>query len=354
MTSLDISLVLLAGFAIAAVFGYNIWNSRARDGKKARSARVESQSRDRAEDRGEPTLELDSHGHGRTDDPDDPSHTLGADTDVVEPVVPGGRGSSPALNPIADCIVELKLSSPLSGERVIQLTRKLRRAGSKPMIVEAAAIDTDATHPWEAPAAGRQYESIRVGVLLANRHGPLNAMEFSEFVAAVQSLADHLSVLADTPDMAAVLARARDLDEVCASLDAQVGLGIEAPEVLGVADLVRLAAECGCVERGNNRHARLGPAGEVLFSLALTDTPNRMQLLLDVPRAPAGLNPWRELVECAQRCAKRLDGPLVDDAGRPLPETQLERIGQQIAQRHASLESAGFPAGSALALRLFN
>ncbi len=191
-------------------------------------------------------------------------------------------------------------------------------------------------------------------MLLANRHGPLNAMEFSEFVAAIQSLADQLSVLADTPDMAAVLARARALDDACAQLDAQVGLGVEAPDALGVADLARLAEECACTERGNNRYARLGPSGEVLFSLALSDAPNRLSLLLDVPRAPAGSEPWREMAASAQLCAQRLGGVVVDDAGRPLAAVHLERIDQQIAQRQQSLADAGFEPGSPLALRVFN
>ena len=179
-------------------------------------------------------------------------------------------------------------------------------------------------------------------------------MEFSEFVAGVHALAEQLSVLADTPDMSAVLARARELDESCEQLDAQVGLGVEAPEALGVADLARLAQACGCVERGNNRYARLGESGEVLFSLALADAPNRLTLLLDVPRAPAAQQPWRAMLECAQRCAQALGGVLTDDGGRPVAPEHLARIDQQIDQRYGSLEAAGFPAGSALALRLFN
>jgi hypothetical protein len=59
-------------------------------------------------------------------------------------------------------------------------------------------------------------------------------------------------------------------------------------------------------------------------------------------------------VACGRQCAQRLGGPLVDDAGRPLPDTHIARIDEQIAQRYASLEDAGFPAGSSLALRVFN
>ncbi len=363
MTSLEISLILLAVVAIVATIGYNVWVGRKRS---ARAPRVAGGAR------GEPGLgEAGSAERGRgRDEPSLGMHDEG--------VAPGGAGSPDwqgaeaglagvgrahaALNPIADCIVELALSAALSGDRLIQLTRGMRRAGSKPVLVEALPADTPGETPddgqgpaaWQPPMPGRQYVALRAGVLLANRHGPLNAMEFSEFVTAVQGLADQLSVLADTPDMASVLARARDLDEVCANLDAQLGIAVEAPEALGVADLASLAAECDCVERGNNRYARLGPTGEVLFSLALADAPNRLQLLLDVPRAPASLDPWRAMVACGRQCAQRLGGPLVDDAGRPLPDTHIARIDEQIAQRYASLEDAGFPAGSGLALRVFN
>jgi len=273
---------------------------------------------------------------------------------------------------LADCIVELELLSVQPGERLLTLTRSLRRVGSKPLCVEglpaaqaspnaepaphsasAGPGAKDGAH-WQALVGSEHYRAVRLGVLLANRSGALNAMEFSEFVGAVQALADQLSVLADTPDMGAVLSRARELDEVCANLDAQIGVAIDCPEPLGVSDLARLATVCRCVERGNNRHARLGPSGEVVFSLALADAPNRLQLLLDVPRAPRALDPWQQMIECARICAQQLGGNLVDDAGRPLPDAQLSRIGEQLQMRYVSLEDAGFPAGSALALRLFN
>ncbi|HWS75197.1 MAG TPA: cell division protein ZipA C-terminal FtsZ-binding domain-containing protein, partial [Quisquiliibacterium sp.] len=362
MSSLSMSLLLLALVAIAIVAGYNYWLGRNRVGRSKGPSVRESASTPPAAGRSEPTLGLD-----RAAGPDGP--------DAAAAMAPAARApAQPMLDGRTDCIVELALPSLVSGERLNALASGFRRAGGKPVLVEAArmspppafddevdgepqspgpAPDPAAAPYWQVPAAGSQFDLVRVGVLLANRNGPLNAMEFSDFVAGVQALADQLSVLVDTPEMGAVLARARELDEVCASLDAQLGIGVDSPEPLGVADLARLAGETACVERGNNRYARLGPAGEVLFSLALADAPNRLSLLLDVPRAPAAQSPWTEMVACARLCAQRLGGRVVDDAGRPLADAELDRIGQQVAARQERLALIGIDAGSPLALRLF-
>lgn len=350
MSSLTISVLLLAAIAIVVVAGYNIWLARRRAPRaRAPAAAASGAKAAPAGDRAEPSLGLD---------PVDGEVETAVDHAAQAPSATHRSGGS-LLDPYTDCIVELLPAAPVGGERLMALARGLRRAGGKPITLEAReALGDDGSQAqapeWRAPVGGASYAGVRVGVLLANRHGALNAMEFSEFVGGVQTLADQLSVLADTPDMGAVLARARALDELCASLDAQVGIGVESHDPLGVSDLARLAIETGCVERGNNRYARLGPGGEVLFSLALADSPNRLSLLLDVPRAPAAQAPWREMVACARLCAQRLGGFLVDDAGRPLADTQLERIEQQIAARLQSLDDAGFPAGAPLTLRLFN
>lgn len=366
MSSLTMSLLLLALAAILAVLGYNLWLGRSRGGRGPVGPREAPPA---AGPRGEPSLGLDA------------SADEGASASAPPAVVRTAQQS--VLDPRTDCIVELALSSLVPGERLVSLASGFRRAGGKPVVLEAVRLspparpadpDDSAEDPqpgddpraadappdqsegpgWQLPVAGAHFDRVRIGVLLANRNGPLNAMEFSDFVAGVQGLADQLSVLVDTPDMGPVLARARELDEVCASLDAQLGIGVESPEPLGVTDLARLAGENGCVERGNNRYARLGPQGEVLFSIALADASNRLSLLLDVPRAPAAQAPWPEMVACARQCAQRLGGRLVDDAGRPLADAELDRIGRQVATRQERLAMIGIDAGSPLALRLFN
>ncbi|HPU52616.1 MAG TPA: cell division protein ZipA C-terminal FtsZ-binding domain-containing protein, partial [Burkholderiaceae bacterium] len=262
----------------------------------------------------------------------------------------------PRLHPLTDCIIEFQMAEAVPSDRLLATSHAFRRVGSKPVVIEGSTTATDepGQSSWAPLAARQRLFRVRVGVLLANRHGPLNAMEYSEFVTGVQALAEQLAVLGDTPDMNAILQRARSLDESCAALDAQIGLNVDAPDALSLVDLARLAHETGCVERGNNRHARLTEHGEVVFSLSLSDVPTRLSLLLDVPRAPLGAQPWPEMVACARHCAQRLGGRLVDDQGRALTDVSLERIEQQLTERQQALSSAGLVPGSTLALRVFN
>jgi hypothetical protein len=179
-------------------------------------------------------------------------------------------------------------------------------------------------------------------------------MEYSEFVNGLQSLADSLGGLVEPPDMMQVLERARELDARCAALDAQIGVNVEVAEALSPADLNGIAQSADVIERGNNRYARLGDQGEVVFSVALGDTPNRLTFLLDVPRVAPEREPLREMVACAWHCAQMLQGRMVDDTGRALTDAVFTRIEAQLAARYGALESAGFRAGSPVALRLFN
>jgi hypothetical protein len=193
-----------------------------------------------------------------------------------------------------------------------------------------------------------------MGVLMANRAGPLNAMEFSDFVTRVRQLSERLGCRVVAPDMAGVLSRARVLDAECMRLDAQVGLNVLTEQALSPAQLAGLAAPLAISERGNNRYARLTGQGQIVFSVALSDQPNRLSLLLDVPRVPESLRPWSAMADCARIAAQHLDGKLVDDTGRDLSERAVDQIGLQLAHRYRELDAAGLTAGSAAALRVFN
>ncbi len=272
------------------------------------------------------------------------------------------------LNERVDCIVEFALEAPIAGQRLLHATQTIRRFGSKAAsfdgIGAAAAADLQVDTPaagaegnesaWQPIDATRSYRSFRMGVLLANRHGALNALEFAEFAETAHKLANHFGALAVIPDMSGTLGMARELDAECIKLDAQLGLNIDCSSALNLTELTRLARDQGLVERGGNRYARMGRGDELLFMLSPADLANRLTLLLDVPRAPIDQQPWAALLSCAHETMTGLKGHLVDDSGRPLNTRNLDSLSAELAQRYAMLDQSGFKAGSALALRVFN
>ncbi|RPH41582.1 MAG: hypothetical protein EHM87_19295 [Burkholderiales bacterium] len=282
--------------------------------------------------------------------PAQPSHVREAQVQVQAPDRDTAVG--PILDPRLDCIVVLGVTAPVAAERLLAAASTLRRAGSKPIAVEADDGDGRWTVPHASLAAVRR---VRAGVLLANRHGPLNAMEFSEFTTAMQSLGRAIGAGgAIVPDMAPVLEHARQLDEACAQFDAVLGLNVETPTALSPGELAALAAGLGLQERGNNRFTEVGDGGEALFSLALGERAEQLTLLLDVPRAPQAAEPWARMLQAAHLCAERTGGRVVDDAGQPMTEAASAGVARQLARCYRSLQEAGLDAGSPAALRVFN
>lgn len=282
------------------------------------------------------------------------------------PVLPPAEASPPApqapsvssaaanaLSERTDCIALLRFVQPVAAERLVSLGQTLRRSGSKPVSLEVLGPQP-AAEGWHLPRAGELCTSARFGLLLANRSGPVNALEYTDFAQRIRDLAAALGVGVEIADMSGVLARARALDADSAKLDAQVCINVDAAETLGPSHLAALAGPLAVVERGNNRYARLGPRGETLFSVSLGEQPNRLSFLLDVPRVDPGSKPFSAMIECVKICARRLPGRIIDDGGKVLTDRSIETITHEIEQRFVALAAAGLPAGSTAALRVFN
>jgi ZipA, C-terminal FtsZ-binding domain len=249
-----------------------------------------------------------------------------------------------------DYLIEFALPSLQSGERLIALTAAHRRAGGKPIAFDGLL----STGQWVILQPGELYIALRAGLLLANRHGPLNAMEFSDFGNFAQALSKQLDCEVALADMPRILSRARDVDRRCAELDAQLGISIQTSSVTSPAMLSAVAVEQGLTERGGGRFAKLDENGGTLFTLSFGEQGDKLAMLLDVPRANAQHRPWQQMLQCADVLAQRLDGQLVDDTGKPLPPGVWGQIEEQLRQRYWALDAAGIEPGSARALRLFN
>jgi FtsZ-interacting cell division protein ZipA len=285
----------------------------------------------------------------------------------VEPVLPAATTISSAPPAVVDrridCIVPIRLAAQMAGERVIPLAQRLRRAGSKPVYIEGKPEGGDG---WELLQNGVRYEELRAAAQLANRNGPLNELEFSEFVTGVQQFADALDAAPEFPDMMETVSMARELDSFAAQCDAQLSINVMSDGVPWSANYVQaVAAQDGLLlSRDGTRFVKLVKQSPV-FMLQFGDTNflrddltykggQMITLILDVPVADEDILPFRLMCDYARSLAERIGGRVVDDQRRPLPDSVLQSIDKQLMTLYAKLEQAGIPAGSPATRRLFS
>jgi len=382
LNSLELSIVILSVIAVVSVLGYNAWQSfRGASRRNPRTGTGGVAENDPLRDSGgrdepvlrEPFFDSESSGGSSAANDSGPDYKIGAASsesmdrpdlsdaeftdglDSHHATIDDGKVGDPVLDPRVECVVTLMFQHALPGDRLIAAAHLLRRAGSKPVTQDACPVsDLPVCTQWEPPRASRSYRALRAGVLLSNRNGPLNGVDFSEFLEGLEALSLQFDAQYSKPDMVEALSRARELDSFCAAQDAQLMIHVETSVSLHQADLAQVAAENGLVERGNGRWVALEPKGTILYSVSLGDRPNRISLSLDLPRTLLSQDPWGAMVDCARRLVARLGGHLVDDAAQALGPNQLEVIRGQLEQRASTLVAADIQPGSPLALRLFN
>ncbi|MEM5366115.1 cell division protein ZipA C-terminal FtsZ-binding domain-containing protein [Paraburkholderia azotifigens] len=291
-----------------------------------------------------------------------------AEDERSEPILPAATTISSAPPAIVDrridCIVPLRLAAPVAGDKVLPLAQRLRRAGSKPVHIEGKPEGGSA---WELLQNGVRYEELRAAAQLANRSGPLNELEFSEFVTGVQQFADALDASPEFPDMMETVSMARELDGFAAQCDAQLSINVLSDGAPWSANYVQaVASQDGLLlSRDGTRFVKLDGKQSPVFMLQFGDTNflrddltykggQMITLVLDVPVADEDILPFRLMCDYAKSLAERIGGRVVDDGRRPLPESALLAIEKQLMTLYAKLEQAGIPAGSPATRRLFS
>lgn len=272
------------------------------------------------------------------------------------------------IDPLIDCIVPVRLDSEVSGDRVLPLLNRLRRAGTKQIHVEGLRSDLPA---WELVRGGHRYRELQVAVQLANRTGPLNALEFSEFISAVQAFCEQLDASADLPEMSEAVANARELDTFSAACDIQLGVNVLSDGAPWSAAYVQnIATQDGLVlSRDGTRFTRFHPGNDgvqrALLTLHFGDTNflrddltakagHQITLLLDVPTSDAQLKPFKLICEYAYSLSQRMGARVVDDNLQPLTEASFVAIQKKLDGLYEALDNRGIPAGSSAAVRLFS
>ena len=274
----------------------------------------------------------------------------------------------PAMDALIDVIATLEPENPASvwsGEAVLAALPPTSRVGSKPFAVEGLNVGTGT---WEVPAAGARYSALQAGVQLANRMGALSEIEFSDFVVKTQALADQLDAVAEFPEMADEVARARELDAFASQYDAQLSLNLRAKQAAwSPGYLHQSVARVGFVAGQlpgrmvlPNPQEGLPPVLVLAFDpqAALAEDPDQsairdLKITLDVPHVESALQPFDRMVRIATSLAQEMDGVMVDDSGQPLNPLAMESISRDLVDLYRVLEERDLAAGSPLARRLF-
>lgn len=363
MGSLQLWLAVLGGVVLAGFVAHGAWQTR-------RAAALEKPPAAPPLDEDERTrpAALDEAREPVFDAP--VVAAVGEDTATPSPAgvaVPARpRMAAPRIDALIDAIAPLSLEQPISGDFALAHFPATRRAGSKPVLIEGLHAER---REWEAPLPGQLYSELQAAVQLANRHGALNEIEYSEFVQKIQAFADALGATPDFPDMMEVVARARELDGFASGHDAQLAMRLRAQRNPWPLAAVQQHAQRHGFIPGSTPGRLVLPSAEegappmlsIQFDsqVALDDESRQARiaefvLAFDVPQTPAQDDPYSAWCAAGRALALGLDAMVSDDNGQPLHPDAFTTIGLELAQLYEQLAQRDLAAGSAVARRLFS
>ncbi len=367
MSTLQISLAIAGGLLLILILAYNAWSARRHAPKRALPVDPESTPADGAP-RLDPAFDAGAATPtGAASGPEPAMHHVDVRDALQSPLPPVMHERSFALDALIDVLATIQPDQPVASEVVLPALPATRRVGSKPFAIEGFNVESQ---EWEAPRAGQRYQSFHAGVQMANRMGPLNEIEFSEFVAKTQAFADAINAAVDFPDMLHEVARARELDQFANDHDAQLSFMVRARQaVWSPGYVVQNAARLGFVPSAMpgrlvlpaTGHAHLPPLLTLAFD-PLQAQPDQVDdaalqevtLILEVPLVARSEQAFQRLGAVAQDLCQTMDGLLCDQDGRPLPDNAMDAIAVDLESLYDQLERRDFAAGSALARRLFS
>jgi len=346
MSDFQIGILVLGALVLLGVLVQSLWSARANAPRQADAA-------DGVEQDGKPSF---------TEPVFDDSGFTNLNLSVSAP-------RRPAIDSLIDTVAAVNLDpmvSAASGDAAVAAFPGSWRVGSKAFLIEGFNADAQ---EWETPTPGARYMAFQTAVQLANRAGALNEIEYSEFVVKTQAFADAMNATPEFREMRDEVARAKELDHFASQHDAQLGLNLRARHAAwSPGYITQVAAQHGFVPgQLPGRMVLPAPADGLPPLLALTfdsqaalaEDPAQSAIFdivfhLDVPQVDRAEQPFERMCQAAQAMAQSMDGIVTDDNGQTLPVQALDSISQELQQLYDRLGQRDFPAGSALARRLFS
>jgi hypothetical protein len=368
MSTLQISLAVAGGLILALVVAHGAWTARKNEPKRPSPPETPSvKDTTVAATAGNTGQGLEAFERREPDfDPHEPVAGGDADSGLAILKAMMTPEKKPGLDALIDVIALVVLDSAVFGDAALAAMPGSRRAGSKPFAVEGLNV---LTGEWEWPAANRRYGAFQCGVQLANRVGPLNQIEYSEFVMKTQAFADAIGGEPEFPEMHDEVARARELDHFASGHDAQLSFTLRAKNTAWSPGYVHQSAARigftsgpipGRMVLPASEHGRAPMLGLVFDTqAAMSEDPEQtalreLTLSLDVPQVPRQDQPFARMCEAALALARSMDGVIIDDNGNRIPAEAMDIIASELEQLYDTLDERDLSAGSVLARRLFS
>lgn len=339
MSDLQIGLISLGVIIIALVLLFNWWQDR----------RIRQQMQEQfPEDDNDPLMSHVASSTVRKE----------PTVRIADSLKESAVDSVDEVDAACEAVIDISFGSPVTGQELAQVLHNHLRADAKPLRFFAT---TEEGMQRTQLLAEEHYSSMQLAVLLANRSGPLTAIEWSRLWSAAESVAQDFDATVEGPEQDDVVRRAQQLDALCAELDAQVGLSLRFLGPMAFQQVHAVVRDAGFLDYGRQL-AWLADSGiprfSVLFDGLLADevqsaSIERIDLLLDLPNSPADEQAFSRMACVGRDLALRLGGELLDDQGRPLPESADHNIDVQLFAMYQRLEKAGFIAGESRTARVF-
>ena len=355
MSTLQVALAIAGGVVLAGLVAHSAWSSRKNTPRQAEPTPTNPPR--------EPGFEPMVGAESAEAVPPEP--TVDEDAFEMPPLV-SQQSKKPVQDALIDVLTLIEIEAPVSGDAALAAMPTTRRVGTKLFTIEGLHADSG---EWEQVRAGQRYSAFQAGLQLANRMGPMNEIEFSEYVVKTQAFADAVDGTPEFPEMLQEVARGRELDQFATQHDAQLSFTLRARDLPWSPGFVQQnAARLGFVP-GVIPGRMVIAAPEVglppILGLsydpqaALADDPTqaavrKVVLMLDVPQVDRGQEPFPRMCQVAAELARAMDGAITDDDGKPLSDAALQAISRDLHSLYDTLDARDLSAGSPQARRLFS
>lgn len=195
--------------------------------------------------------------------------------------------------------------------------------------------------------------AVEVGLVLANRLGPLTLPDYEAWVERVEALEQRLgkSPARALPSFAELHAQSREAERRLNALDGQMVLHLLATPPTD-ARLSAWALDRGLEQRARRHYSRM--AGHaVAYTFSPADQGRALSCVMDLPRTPDPAQAYAAMVQDLIDASECFEGPIVDESNRVLIEDDLALIEGQLEQRVADLREAGIEPGGWLARAVY-